>query len=63
MIAPYSEINEIMILSLILSTTEFSPEKILTAMNSLDTNTLNQWIQRVFGQSMAAQRKATFSNN
>lgn len=61
--APYSEVNEIMILSLILSTTQFNPERILDAMNSIDTITLNLWIDKIFGQSMAAKRKQAFSSD
>ncbi len=58
--APYSEINE-MVLSLFLFTTKLTPDKILEAMHSIDTNTLNNWVKSVFGQSIMAKRKEAFS--
>ena len=51
-----------MVLSLFLFPTKITPEKVLEAMNSVTTDTLNNWINEVFGQSMLAKRKATFSN-
>ena len=50
-----------MVLSLFLFTTKLTPDKILEAMHSIDTNTLNNWVKSVFGQSIMALRKEAFS--
>ncbi len=50
-----------MVLSLFLFTTKLTPDKILEAMHSIDTNTLNNWVKSVFGQSIMAKRKEAFS--
>ncbi len=59
--APYSEINE-MVLSMVLTTTNITPQKVFQAMTTISTSTLKTWIKEVFGESMIAKRKAAFSN-
>ena len=55
-----SEINE-MILTLLLSTTELTPDKVLQAMESIQITDVNAWSKEVFGQSMLSKRKLAFS--
>ena len=58
--SPCSEINE-MILTLILSTIELTPERVLQAMETIQITDVNAWSQEVFGQSMLSKRKVAFS--
>ncbi len=55
-----SEINE-MILTLLLSTTEITPDKVVQAMESIQIADVNAWSKEVFGQSMLSKRKVAFS--
>ncbi len=55
-----SEING-MILTLLLSTTELTPDKVLQAMESIQIAALTAWSKEVFGQSMLSKRKVAFS--
>ncbi len=56
----YSEINE-MILTLLLCTTEFTPDLVLQAMESIQIADVTAWSKEVFGQSMLSKRKVAFS--
>ncbi len=58
--SPNSEINE-MILTLLLSTTELTPDKVLQAMESIQIADVTAWSKEVFGQSMLSKRKVAFS--
>ena len=58
--SPCSEINE-MILTLLLSTTEITPDKVVQAMESIQIADVNAWSKEVFGQSMLSKRKVAFS--
>ena len=58
--SPCSEINE-MILTLLLSTTEFTPDLVLQAMESIQIADVTAWSKEVFGQSMLSKRKVAFS--
>ncbi|MGK7874064.1 MAG: hypothetical protein AB4426_12350 [Xenococcaceae cyanobacterium] len=58
--SPCSEINE-MILTLLLSTTELTPDKVLQAMESIQISDVAAWSKEVFGQSMLSKRKVAFS--
>ncbi len=55
-----SEINE-MILTLLLSTTKLTPDKVLQGMETIHINEVNAWSKEVFGQSMLSKRKLAFS--
>ena len=55
-----SEINE-MILTLLLSTIEFTPDKVLQALESIQIADVTAWSKEVFGQSMLSKRKVAFS--
>ncbi len=55
-----SEINE-MILTLLLCTTEFTPDLVLQAMESIQIADVTAWSKEVFGQSMLSKRKVAFS--
>ena len=55
-----SEINE-MILTLLLSTTELNPDKVVQAMESIQIADVTAWSKEVFGQSMLSKRKVAFS--
>ena len=57
-----SEINE-MILTLVLSTTKLTPDKVLQAMETIHLNDVNAWSEEVFGQSMLSKRKLAFSTS
>ncbi len=50
-----------MILTLLLSTTELTPDKVLQAMESIQIAALTAWSKEVFGQSMLSKRKVAFS--
>ena len=58
--SPCSEINE-MILTLLLSTTEFTPDLVFQAMESIQVADVTAWSKEVFGQSMLSKRKVAFS--
>ncbi len=58
--SPCSEINE-MILTLLLSTTELTPNKIIEAMETIQFADVTAWSKSVFGQSMLSKRKIAFS--
>ncbi|MDJ0590831.1 MAG: hypothetical protein QNJ72_12675 [Pleurocapsa sp. MO_226.B13] len=58
--SPNSDINE-MILTLLLSTTKVTPDKVLQAMETIHINEVNDWSNEVFGQSMLSKRKLAFS--
>ncbi|MGK7874250.1 MAG: hypothetical protein AB4426_13335 [Xenococcaceae cyanobacterium] len=58
--SPNSEINE-MILTLLLSTTELTQNKVLQAMESIQSADVTAWSKEVFGQSMLSKRKVAFS--
>ena len=58
--SPCSEINE-MILTLLLSTTELTPNKVIEAMESIQIADVTAWSKFVFGQSMLSKRKVAFS--
>ncbi|MDJ0578272.1 MAG: hypothetical protein QNJ65_24350 [Xenococcaceae cyanobacterium MO_234.B1] len=60
--ASNSEINE-MILTLVLSTTKLTPDKVLQAMETIQVNDVNAWSEEVFGQSMLSKRKLAFSTS
>ncbi len=60
--ASNSEINE-MILTLVLSTTKLTPDKVLQAMETIHLNDVNAWSEEVFGQSMLSKRKLAFSTS
>ncbi len=60
--ASNSEINE-MILTLALSTTKLTPDKLLQAMETIQVNDVNAWSEEVFGQSMLSKRKLAFSTS
>ncbi len=51
-----------MILTLLLSTTELTPNKIIEAMETIQITEVNAWSKEVFGQSMLSQRKLAFSS-
>ena len=55
-----SEINE-MILTLSLSTTKLTLDKVIEAMETIQLSELTAWSKEVFGQSMISKRKAAFS--
>ena len=57
--SPCSEINE-MILTLLLSTTELTPDKVLQAMEIIQLPDVTAWSKSVFGQSMLSKRKVAF---
>ena len=59
--SPCSEINE-MILTLLLSTTELTPDKVVQAMESIQIADVTAWSKEVFGQSMLSKRKVAFSS-
>ena len=59
--SPCSEINE-MILTLLLCTTEFTPDMVLQAMESVQIADVTAWSKEVFGQSMLSKRKVAFSS-
>ncbi len=50
-----------MILTLLLSTTELTPDNVLQAMETIHLTDVNTWSNEVFGQSMFSQRKLAFS--
>ena len=50
-----------MILTLLLSTTELTPDKVLQAMESIQIADVTAWSKEVFGQSMLSKRKVAFS--
>ena len=52
-----------MILTLLLCTTEFTPDLVLQAMESIQIADLTAWSKEVFGQSMLSKRKVAFSRN
>ncbi len=58
--SPCSEINE-MILTLLLSTTELTKDKVVQAMESIQIADVTAWSKEVFGQSMLSKRKVAFS--
>ena len=58
--SPNSEINE-MILTLLLSTTKLTPDKVLQAMETIHLTDVDAWSQEVFGQSILSKRKLAFS--
>ncbi len=58
--SPCSEINE-MILTLLLCTTELTPDKLMSAMETIHISELTDWSKEVFGQSMLSKRKLAFS--
>ena len=58
--SPCSEINE-MILTLLLCTTEFTPDLVLQAMESIQLADVAAWSKEVFGPSMLSKRKVAFS--
>ena len=60
--SPNSEINE-MILTLLLSTTKVTPDKVLQAMETIHLTDVNAWSQEVFGQSILSKRKLAFSTD
>ncbi len=50
-----------MILTLLLSTTKLTPDKVLQAMDSIQIANVTAWSKEVFGQSMLSKRKVAFS--
>jgi hypothetical protein len=50
-----------MILTLLLCTTEFTPDLGLQAMESIQIADVTAWSKEVFGQSMLSKRKVAFS--
>ncbi len=50
-----------MILTLLLSTTKVTPDKVLQAMETIHINDVNAWSKEVFGQSILSKRKLAFS--
>ncbi len=50
-----------MILTLLLSTTELNPDKVVQAMESIQIADVTAWSKEVFGQSMLSKRKVAFS--
>jgi len=60
--SPSKEINE-MILSLVLSTIDITPDLITQALNSITTSNLNDWIKSTFSPSFSSQRKQAFDNS
>ena len=51
-----------MILTLLLSTTELTPDKVVQAMESIQIADVTAWSKEVFGQSMLSKRKVAFSS-
>ncbi|MDJ0649203.1 MAG: hypothetical protein QNJ60_10905 [Xenococcaceae cyanobacterium MO_188.B19] len=50
-----------MILTLLLSTTKLTPDKVLQAMETIHLTDVDAWSQEVFGQSILSKRKLAFS--
>ena len=50
-----------MILTLLLSTTELTPDKVFQAMETIQISDITAWSKEVFGQSMLSKRKLAFS--
>ena len=49
-----------MILTLLLSTTKLTPDKVLQAMETIHIDDIYDWSKEVFGQSMLSKRKLAF---
>ena len=58
--SPNAEINE-MILTLVLSTSKLTPDKVLQGIETIHINDVSAWSKEVFGQSMLSKRKLAFS--
>ena len=50
-----------MILILLLCTTELTPDRVMSAMETIHISELTDWSKEVFGQSMLSKRKVAFS--
>ncbi|MDJ0726940.1 MAG: hypothetical protein QNJ38_17705 [Prochloraceae cyanobacterium] len=52
-----------MILSLVLSTTQITPDLIYSAMENITNQDVTDWIKSNFSQSILSKRKQAFSSS